>query len=84
MMNSYLQPSDARQWVQGWHDFSREIRSESRASATPLQDCLAYFRKLGLTDEQIRKAITPALFAEVSKATAQEPAGATISTPPAR
>ncbi len=29
---------------------------------TPLNECLDYFRKLGLTDEQIRKAITPALF----------------------
>ena len=29
---------------------------------SPLNECLDYFRKLGLTDEQIRKAITPALF----------------------
>lgn len=28
-----------------------------------LNQCLSYFREEGLTDEQIRKAITPALFA---------------------
>ena len=32
----------------------------SRPSA--LDDCLKYFRALGLSDEQIRVAITPALF----------------------
>jgi hypothetical protein len=30
---------------------------------SPLDEALAYFRREGLTDEQIRKAITPALFA---------------------
>ena len=32
------------------------------AERTPLTDCLKYFRALGLSDEQIRVAITPALF----------------------
>ena len=33
----------------------------------PLDACLKYFRALGLTDEQIRVAITPVLFDEVRK-----------------
>lgn len=33
-----------------------------------LDETLAYFRKEGLTDEQIRKAITPALFAALKEA----------------
>jgi hypothetical protein len=35
---------------------------------TELEQALAYFRKEGLTNEQIRKAITPALFAALREA----------------
>jgi hypothetical protein len=46
----------------------RQLDAYNRAASqfpksSPLDEALAYFRKEGLTNEQIRKAITPALFA---------------------
>ena len=48
---------------------SQYYRAQLR-NATPktvLDEALAYFRREGLSDEEIRKAMTPALFAAVAK-----------------
>lgn len=39
--------------------------------ATPLEDCIAYFTREGLSSEDIRKAITPLLFSLVTEKQSQ-------------
>ncbi len=55
-------PESQKRWA---YNQMAQMRQYGRlqTAETNLEACLRYFRNEGLTNEQIRKAITPALFA---------------------